>query len=86
MSGENEKSKAELFVVRKLDTRWDIRSIMSTSGTPVVWREPPGKYEGVWGDKVIHARNSVIVLCGYESWVVVYAWNGKAIEKVQMSD
>jgi hypothetical protein len=86
MSGETQKSKAKLLVARKLDTDWDIRFIVSTSGTPVVWREPPGKYEGVWGDKAIHARNPVIVFCGYESWVVVYAWNGKAVEKVQMSD
>ena len=88
ISGENQKSKTELVVARKLEGGWDIRSIASgsTSGTPVVWREPPGKYEGVWGDKTIHARNPVIVYCGYESWVVVYAWNGKAVEKVQMSD
>jgi hypothetical protein len=88
VSGENQKSKSELVVAHKLESGWDIRSITggSTSGTPVVWREPPGKYEGVWGDKVIHARNSVIVYCGYESWMVVYAWNGKTIEKVQLMD
>src|SRR6266403_4552319 len=88
VSGENQKSKSELIVARKLEGGWDIHSISggSTSGTPVVWREPPGKYEGVWGDKTIDARNPVIVYCGYESWVVVYAWNGKAIENVQMSD
>ena len=76
VSGENQKSKSELIVARKLDGGWEIRSVSggSTSGAPVVWREPPGKHEGVWGDKTIHARNSVIVDCGYESWVVVYAW------------
>jgi hypothetical protein len=86
ISGENPKREAQLIVARKLGTNWDIGSITSTSGTPVVWSEPPGKYEGVWGDKAIHARNPVIVFCGYESWVVVYAWNGKEVEKVQMSD
>jgi hypothetical protein len=88
VSGQNQNSKSELIVARKLESDWDIRSITggSTSGTPVVWREPPGKYESVWGDKPIHARNPVIVYCGYESWMVVYAWNGKAIEKVQMLD
>jgi hypothetical protein len=86
MSGETRKSKAELLVARKLDTNWDIRSLETTDGTPVVWREGPGKYDGVWGDKTVRARNPVIVFCGYESWVVVYAWNGKAVEKVQMSD
>jgi hypothetical protein len=88
VSGENEKSKSELIVARKLEGSWEIRSISggSTTGTPVVWREPPGKYEGVWGDKTIHARNPVIVYCGYESCMVIYAWNGKAIEKVQIMD
>jgi hypothetical protein len=87
-SGVNQKSKSELVVARKLEDRWEIRSIIggSTTGTPVVWREPPGKYEGVWSDKTIHARNPVIVYCGYESWMVIYAWNGKAIEKVQIMD
>ena len=88
LSGYGQTSKAELVVARKLDTDWEIRSIhsLTSSGTPVVWREPAGKYEGVWGDKTIHARNPVIIFCAYESWAVVYAWNGKAVEEVQMSD
>jgi hypothetical protein len=53
MSGETRKSKAELLVARKLDTNWDIRSLETTDGTPVVWREGPGKYDGVWGDKTV---------------------------------
>jgi hypothetical protein len=79
--------KAELLVARQLGAEWDIRSLQTTDGTPVVWREPPGKYEGLYKEeKTIHARNSVIVFCGYESWAIVYAWNGKEVEKVWISD
>ncbi len=82
------KTKAELIVARQLDGEWDIRSLETTEGTPVVWREGPGKYEGLYGDgdKTIHATNPVIVFCGYESWAIVYSWNGKEVEKVWVSD
>jgi len=82
------KTKAELIVARQLDGEWDIRSLETTDGTPVVWREGPGKYEGLYSEntKTIHATNPVIVFCGYESWAIVYAWNGKEVEKVWVSD
>ena len=82
------KTKAELIVARQLDGEWDVRSLETTDGTPVVWREGPGKYDGVYGEseKTIHATNPVIVFCGYESWAIVYAWNGKEVEKVWVSD
>ncbi len=87
ISGENPKRKAELIVARQLDGEWDIRSLETTDGTPVVWREGPGKYEGLYeGDKTIHATNPVIVFCGYGSWAIVYSWNGKEVEKVWVSD
>lgn len=82
------KTKAELIVVRQVDGEWDIRYLETTDGTPVVWREGPGKYEGLYGDgeKMIHATNPVIVFCGYESWAIVYSRNGKEVEKVWISD
>lgn len=81
------KKKAELVVARQLDSEWEIRSLEATDGTPVAWREGPGKYEGLYGgDKTIHANNPVIVFCGYGSWAIVYAWNGKEVEKVWVSD
>jgi len=86
ISGENPKRKAELVVARRDDSDWEIRSLESTDGTPVVWREGPGKYQGLYGDKAIHATRPVIVFCGYESWMIVYAWTGKEVEKVQLSD
>lgn len=88
ISGENPKRKAELVVARQVDSDWEVRSLEITDGTPVVWSERPGKYEGLYeeNEKTIHAAHSVIVFCGYESWAILYAWNGKAVEKVWISD
>jgi hypothetical protein len=89
ISGTDPKqTKAELIVAHQLDGGWDTRSLETTDGTPVVWREGPGKYEGLYGEnvKTIHATNPVVVFCGYESWAIVYAWNGKEVEKVWVSD
>ena len=86
ISGQDPKRRAELVVARKLDAYWEIRSLEITDGTPVVWREGPGKYGGMSDDKTIQARAPVIVFCGYESWAIVYAWNGKSVEKVWVSD
>jgi hypothetical protein len=86
IAGENPKRKAELIVARKLDNDWEIRSLETTDGTPVVWREGPGKYEDVYGKETIHATRPVIVLCHYESSAIVFAWTGKDVEKVWLSD
>jgi hypothetical protein len=86
ITGENPNRKAELVVARQLGESWEIRSLQVTDGTPVVWREGPGKYEDLYEKKTIRAKQPVIVFCGLESWAVVYAWNGKEVEKVQLSD
>lgn len=87
ISGENPKRKAELVVARQVDEGWETRSLGTTDGTPVVWREKPGKYKGMYmEEKPIRAKWPVIVFCGLESWEVVLAWTGKEVEKVQTSD
>ena len=85
ISGENPKRRAELLVARETATGWDIRSLDVTDGTPVVWREPPGAYEGMEMKK-IHAKNSVIAYAGLGSWEVIYIWTGEKAEKVQILD
>jgi len=86
IAGENPKRRAELLVAHQLSEGWEIRSLDVTDGTPVVWREGPGKYEDMYGPETIRARNSVVVFCGLESWAVVYAWNDNKIVKLQVSD
>ncbi len=86
IAGENPNQKAELVVVRQVGDAWETRSLETTDGTPVVWREGPGKYEDVYGKKVLCAPNPVIVFVGYESWGIVYAWTGEDVEKIWISD
>jgi hypothetical protein len=86
-AGENPKRKAELIVAHQVGEDWEIRSLGTTDGTPVVWRDGPGKYEGLYyEEKTIRAQWPVILFCGLESWAVVFAWTGKEVEKVQLSD
>lgn len=86
ITGENPKRKAELVVVRQVGASWEIRSLEVTDGTPVVWRQGPGKYEGMSEPATIRARHQVIVFCGYESWAILYAWTGKEVVKTWISD
>ena len=87
ISGENPKRKAELIVAHQTADGWEIRSLETAGGTPVVWRQGPGKYEGLYvEEKVIRATRPVIVFCGYGSWAILYAWTDKKVEKVWLSD
>ena len=65
---------------------WEIRSLETSDGTPVVWHEGPGKYEGMYEEKPIRAKNSVIVLCWYGSSTILYAWTGTEVKKIWLSD
>jgi hypothetical protein len=57
-------------VAREVKNGWELRGLDQdiTGPAPVVWRERPGKYDDVYGEKTIKATNPVIVLCAYESW------------------
>ena len=86
--GEGSKQKAELVVARQLAEGWELRPLETTdtASVPVVWRQGPGKYDGMSEPKMIRATNPVIVLCGYESWAILYAWTGKEVVKTWISD
>jgi hypothetical protein len=86
IAGENPKQKAELIVARQTNAGWEIRSLEETDGTPVVWREGPGKYEGMSEPQTIRAKYPVIVFCGYGSWAILYSWTGKDVVKTWISD
>lgn len=86
IAGENPKRRAQLIVAHQTDRGWDTRSLETTDGTPVIWRMSPGKYTDVYGQKTVVATHPGIVFCGYDSWAILYAWNGKDAEKVWLSD
>lgn len=88
---EGTDRRAELVVARQLGRDWEFLSLEKLEKAelvpiPVVWREGPGQYDSVSEAKTIRAAYSVIVLCGYGSWSIVYAWTGKKVEKAWTSD
>jgi hypothetical protein len=84
----NGAKRAELIVAHQVKNQW--RTVLvdtaDASPVPVVWSEKPGKYDDVHGRKTLNAKLPVIVLCGYESWAIMYAWTGNKIEKIWISD
>jgi hypothetical protein len=86
-TGKDANQKAELVVARKLGENWKT-TLLDTAGAsvPVVWRQKPGKYTDVYGNKTIRATKPVIVFCGYESWAILYAWTGKSVDKLWLAD
>lgn len=84
-SGTNPKT--QLALAHRVGTTWKVAILDKADGpVPVVWSQKPGEYKDVYGEKRIHAIRPVIVFCGYSSWAVLYAWTGKQVEKVQLSD
>ena len=78
---------ANLLVVHQTAEGWNLRSLDSAEASvPVVWSQPPGKYDDIYGNKSIIARHPVIVFCGYNSWAIVYAWKSDHVEKVWLRD
>ena len=86
ISMETPKKTAELIVAKQIAVGWDIHLLEKTDGAPVVWSQGPGTYTDVYGQKTIHSANRVIVFCGYESWAILYAWTGKTVDKVWLSE
>lgn len=81
------KDSSVLVVAHQIDVAWNI-STLGTGGpnAPVVWSQPSGKYQDVYGNKSIRATRPVIVFCQYESWAVLYAWSGHGVAKIWLSD
>jgi hypothetical protein len=87
IAGSKSKRKESLVVARKAGEIWEIQLLDTAGGAvPVVWKQGPGEYEDVYGNKKIRAPRSVVVLCGYESWAILYAWTGKRVENIWIAD
>jgi hypothetical protein len=86
IAGELAKRKSELLVVRQVGHTWEIRSLETSDGAPVVWREGPGKYDGMYEKEPLRAKSPVIVLCWYGSSAILFAWTGSEVKKIWLSD
>src|SRR5882762_267992 len=82
------KEKAKLVLAHDVAGRWETRIVDTTDGAPVpvVWSQPAGEYRDVYGKKEIRATRPVIVLAGYESWAILYAWTGNKVNKIWLRD
>jgi len=80
--------KAQLVVARQIGKDWETRllQVADAAPVPVIWREGPGTYEGMSEPMKILAQNPVVILCGYGSWSILYAWTGKDVVKLQITD
>ena len=81
------KESAILIVAHQVGAIWNI-TMLATGGptVPVVWSLPPGEYRDVYGNKTIRATRPVIVFFRYEVWGILYAWTGKAVNKIWIAD
>jgi hypothetical protein len=87
VSHAGREKKASLVVAHEVDHSWTLTRIDTADlSTPVVWNDKPGNYVDVYGNKKIRATRPVIVWCAYESWAILYAWNGSKVSKIWISD
>lgn len=87
VSRSGTKESAQLVVAHKVGHEWRTAALdKADSSVPVVWRQAPGLYEDVYGEKRIRATRPVIVFCGYNSWAVLYAWTGSRVTKLWLAD
>lgn len=88
---EQDKLRVALVVARQRTPKpgdWELRRLDETevAKSPVIWAEPPGRYEETYGSRRIKAAYPVVLLVAYEAWAIVYAWTGKTVTKVWVSD
>jgi hypothetical protein len=85
---EKAKGKAKLVLAHRVGKNWKTHILDTAEGepVPVVWSQPPGKYRGVYGKREISVVRPVIVLAGYESWSILYAWTNNKITKIWLRD
>ena len=87
LSGDPQDGNTRLLVAHQVGNSWRINSLDTASkAAPVVWRERPGTYRDVYGEKTVRAVNEAIVFGEYESWAILYAWTGKDVKKIWIRD
>jgi hypothetical protein len=63
ISGDNpQEIKSHLVVVRLHQSVWNIRTLATAIGIPVVWKERAGEYKDMYGRKTIRSSRPVLVL------------------------
>jgi len=81
--------QTELVVAHRVQEQWRMAVLGTGNPSPyaaVVWSQPPGQYQDIYGEKTVRATWPVIVFCKYEAWAVLYAWTGRRVAKIWLSD
>lgn len=87
ISRNKSQQDAELVLAHQVVERWKTEVLdTAKNSTPVIWSQAPGKYRDIYGEKELQAANPVVVFCEYNAWAIVYAWTGKRVSKVWLSD
>src|SRR5512138_3491032 len=60
----------------------DVLQEVKGDSAPAVFAEGPGHYESISDDTEVTSSHPVIHLVGYESWGIIFSWNGTGFEKV----
>ena len=84
---EMQKQDAQLVIAHEIAGGFEFTPLDNANQeSAVVWRLGPGTYADIETAKTIRAAHPVIVFAGYESWAILYAWNGKRVEKIWLAD
>jgi hypothetical protein len=80
-------NKAVLVVARhQAAMTWTLEQLEESDGTPAVWKEPPGEYTDVYGEKKLTVVRDGILWCGYGSWAILYGWVDGRVQKIWLAD
>ena len=87
-SGESRRARVLLATRKNGASPWRIENleVMDDPGLPTISKDKPGAHEDVYGAKSVNARGESLVLVGWESWAILYAWTGQKVDKVWLAD
>lgn len=78
--------RATLVMAHRRRARWELATISETDGRPVVWSEEPAEYTDVYGRERLRVEHPAVVLCGYGSWAILFAWSKIGVRSIWISD
>lgn len=87
-AGDSAQQTAFLVLATPIkEKKWKLEVLETAERSfPVVFALPPGTYNDAYGERNLTAKHDAILLVGYESWAIVYAWTGDKFDKIWISD
>jgi len=90
----DKKEKAFFLIAGRMgpDGSWLVEKLERVDGNavPVIQVIPPGEYRPVGGDtkdnSIVILKKPAVALEGFESWEILYWWDGSAFRRAWLSD